>query len=484
MSRGPRGQVPGMETASAPTGSGRTRRDENFGYVVFIAAAAAMGGFLFGYDSAVINGAVTGIQQHFDVGANETGFAVAAALLGSAVGAWVAGPIADRIGRVKVMLIAAVLFVASGIGAGLPFSIWDLAAWRVVGGLGIGIASVVAPAYIAEIAPPAYRGRLGSLQQMAIVLGIFVSQLVNYGLAQAAGGKGENELGGLEAWQWMLLAEALPALLYGLLALRVPESPRYLIANHRDAEAREVLRRVEGLENADERITEIRGVIASDHRPAFRDLRGPSGLFLAIVWVGIGLSVFQQFVGINVIFYYSSLLWQSVGIDESNSLLISVSTSLVNIVGTVVAISVIDRIGRKPLALIGSAGMAISLGLAAWAFSKASGSGATAKIPTYAGTTAIVAAHVYVFFFAMSWGVVVWVMLGEMFPNKIRALALSVAASAQWLANFAITQSFPSMSRWSLSGSYVIYACFAALSIPFVLRFVRETRGRTLESMG
>jgi SP family sugar:H+ symporter-like MFS transporter len=469
-----------VKTPSAVTPPEET----HFGYVVFIAAAAAMGGFLFGYDSAVINGAVTGIQKHFNVGSNQTGFAVAAALLGSAVGAWIAGQLADRIGRVKVMLLAALLFTVSGVGAGLPFSIWDLAAWRVVGGLGIGIASVIAPAYIAEVAPPAYRGRLGSLQQMAIVLGIFVSQLVNYALAQTAGGKSENHLWGIDAWQWMLLMEAAPALLYGALAATVPESPRYLIATGQDAKAREVLRKVEGLHDASSRIAEIRGVLAIDHRPGWRDLLGPSGRILAIVWVGIGLSVFQQFVGINVIFYYSSLLWQSVGINESSSLLISVSTSLVNILGTVVAILVIDRIGRKPLALIGSTGMALSLGLAAWAFSYATGTGASASIPKGEGTVAIVAAHVYVFFFAMSWGVVVWVMLGEMFPNKIRALALSIAASAQWLANFAITQSFPSMSRWSLSGSYIIYACFAALSIPFIVFLVKETKGKALEQMG
>ncbi len=278
--------------------------------------------------------------------------------------------------------------------------------------------------------------------------------------------------------------EAGPAVLYGVLGMIVPESPRYLVATGQDERAREVLAKVEGNEDATARIAEIRAVLASDRRPGWRDLLGPSGRILAIVWIGIGLSVFQQFVGINVIFYYSSLLWQSVGINEASSLLISVSTSLVNIIGTIVAILVIDRIGRKPLALIGSTGMALSLGVAAWAFSYASVSGANAHIPSAEGTVAIVAAHVYVFFFAMSWGVVVWVMLGEMFPNRIRALALSIAASAQWMANFAITQSFPSMSRWSLSGSYIIYSCFAALSIPFILFLVRETKGKALEQMG
>ena len=459
--------------------------EEHFGYVVFIAAAAAMGGFLFGYDSSVINGAVTGIQKHFNVGANQTGFAVASALLGSAVGAWFAGALADRIGRVKVMLIASFLFVVSGVLSGLAFSIVDLSIWRIVGGIGIGIASVIAPAYIAEVAPAQYRGRLGSLQQMAIVLGIFVSQLINYGLAQAANGQTTNNLWGLQAWRWMLIIEAFPALLYGMLALIVPESPRYLIATDQLDRAREVLGKVEGEHiDFDSRIHDIQAVIRSEHKPRFRDLLGANGFLLPIVVIGIGLSVFQQFVGINVIFYYSSLLWQSVGYNVSNSLLLSVSTSIVNVIGTVVAISVIDRIGRKPLALIGSFGMTLSLGLVAWAFSHVSTSAGVGSIPKGYGTTAIVGAHVYVFFFAMSWGVVVWVLLGEMFPNKIRALALSVAASFQWLANFAISQSFPTMSRWSLSGSYIIYACFAFLSIPFVLKFVKETKGKQLEEFG
>jgi SP family sugar:H+ symporter-like MFS transporter len=459
--------------------------EEHFGYVVFIAAAAAMGGFLFGYDSSVINGAVTGIQKHFNVGSNQTGFAVSSALIGSAVGAWAAGPIADRIGRVKVMLGASALFIISGVLSGLAFSIVDLSVWRIIGGIAIGTASVIAPAYIAEVAPPQYRGRLGSLQQMAIVLGIFISQLINYGINEAANGQTTNNLWGLQAWRWMLIIEAFPALLYGLLALMVPESPRYLIASNQIDRAKGVLTKVEGEHiDLDHRIAEIEHVLRSDHKARFRDLLGPSGFILPIVLVGIGLSIFQQFVGINVIFYYSSLLWQSVGYNVSNSLLLSVSTSIVNVIGTVVAIAVIDRIGRKPLVLIGSMGMTISLAVVAWAFSHVGKASGVGSIPKAYGTTAIVGAHVYVFFFAMSWGVVVWVLLGEMFPNKIRALALSVAASFQWLANFAVSQSFPSLSRWSLSGAYTIYACMAFLSIIFVIAFVKETKGKALEEMG
>jgi MFS transporter, SP family, sugar:H+ symporter len=444
-----------------------------------------MGGFLFGYDSSVISGAVTGIQHHFKVGNGETALVVSSALLGSAVGAAVAGGMADRIGRIHVMQIAGVLFAISGVGSMFPPSIFVLGIWRVVGGLAIGMASVIAPAYIAEVAPAAVRGRLASFQQAAIVLGIFISQLVNYALNQGAGGNPNDHIAGIQAWQWMLGVETVPALIYFVISFVIPESPRFLIATGRTERARSVLTDIEDPgTDIDARMAEIHGVIQTEHKSRFKELLGGRAGLKAIVWIGIGASVFQQFVGINVIFYYSSLLWQSVGINASNSLLISVSTSLVNIVGTVIAILLVDRVGRRPLALTGSAGMAVALGVAAWAFSYRHGTGTTATLPNLQATVALVAAHVFVLCFAFSWGVVVWVLLGEMFPNKIRALALSVAASAQWIANWAITVSFPSLSDWNLSATYVIYACFALLSIPFVYFFVKETKGRTLESMG
>ncbi|GAB2728277.1 sugar porter family MFS transporter [Kitasatospora kifunensis] len=444
-----------------------------------------MGGFLFGYDSAVINGAVTGIQRHFHVGSGETAFVVAIALLGSAVGAVAAGWLADHFGRVRTMLLAATLFAISGVGSMFPPSIQVLATWRVLGGIAIGIASVIAPTYIAEVAPAAYRGRLASFQQLAIVLGITVSQLANYALNSAAGGESTGHLAGIQAWRWMLGVETVPALIYGLMALSIPESPRHLIATGREEKARQVLREVEGPGvDLDSRVAEIRAVLHSEHKPRLTDLTGGRFGLLPIVWVGIGASVFQQFVGINVIFYYSSLLWQSVGINESNSLLISLSTSIINVIGTVIAMLLVDRIGRKPLALAGSIGMAAALSTAAWAFSYRHGTGTSATLPSLQGTVALVAAHVFVLCFAFSWGVVVWVLLGEMFPNKIRALALSVAASAQWIANWAITVSFPDLSDWNLSATYVIYACFALLSIPFVAFCIKETRGKALEEMG
>ncbi len=458
---------------------------EHLAHVVFITAAAAMGGFLFGYDSSVINGAVVGIQGHFAIGNSLLAQVVAAALLGCAVGAATAGRLADRLGRIRVMQIAAVLFTISAVGSALPFALWDLTMWRVIGGFAIGMASVIGPAYIAEVSPPAYRGRLGSFQQAAIVVGIAISQLVNYGILQWADGDQRGHLGGLEAWQWMLGVMVLPAALYGLLTLAIPESPRYLLSVGKRQAARAVLRDVESHDaDLDARVTEIEQAMRREHKSTFKDLLGGRGVFLPIVWVGIGLSMFQQLVGINVIFYYSSSLWQSVGIDPTSSFLYSFTTSIVNVVGTVIAMLFVDRLGRKPLLITGSIGMAVSLGLAAWAFSYKSGTGKNIHLPDTQGTVALIAAHSFVLFFALSWGVVVWVLLGEMFPNRIRAAALGVAASAQWLANWIITVSFPTLSDWNLSGAYVIYTCFAVLSIPFVVFLVRETKGKALEEMG
>ncbi|MFF9066816.1 sugar porter family MFS transporter [Streptomyces sp. NPDC014891] len=474
-------------TAQAPTpppSGGRTAHPDHLGHVIFITASAAMGGFLFGYDSSVINGAVEAIRDRYDIGSGTLAQVIAIALIGCAIGAATAGRIADRIGRIRCMQISAVLFAVSAVGSALPFALWDLALWRIIGGFAIGMASVIGPAYIAEVAPAAYRGRLGSFQQAAIVIGIAVSQLVNYGILQLADGDQRGEIGGLEAWQWMLGVMVVPAVLYGMLSFAIPESPRFLISVGRNERAKEVLAEVEGKGvDLDARVAEIDRAMRSEHKSTFKDLLAAGSRFrlLPIVWVGIGLSVFQQLVGINVAFYYSATLWQSVGIDPSSSFFYSFTTSIINIIGTVIAMVLVDRVGRKPLALVGSIGMAIALAFEAWAFSADLVDG---KLPETQGVVALVAAHVFVLFFALSWGVVVWVFLGEMFPNRIRAAALGVAASAQWIANWAITASFPSLADWNLSGTYVIYTVFAVLSIPFVLRYVKETKGKALEEMG
>ncbi|MFF8293014.1 sugar porter family MFS transporter [Streptomyces sp. NPDC016309] len=469
-------------TAQPPASGAREAHPDHLGHVIFITAAAAMGGFLFGYDSSVINGAVEAIRHRYEIGSGTLAQVIAIALIGCAIGAATAGRIADRIGRIRCMQIAAVLFTISAVGSAVPFALWDLAVWRVVGGFAIGMASVIGPAYIAEVAPAAYRGRLGSFQQAAIVVGIAVSQLVNWAILNMADGDQRGEIAGLEAWQWMLGVMVVPAVLYGLLSFAIPESPRFLISVGRKDRAKEVLAEVEGKGvDLDARVREIENAMRREHKSTFRDLLGSRFGFLPIVWVGIGLSVFQQLVGINVAFYYSSTLWQSVGINPSSSFFYSFTTSIINIIGTVIAMILVDRVGRRPLALVGSAGMAIALAFEAWAFSADLVGG---KLPTTQGVVALVAAHLFVLFFALSWGVVVWVFLGEMFPNRIRAAALGVAASAQWIANWAITASFPSLADWNLSGTYVIYTVFAVLSIPFVLKYVKETKGKALEEMG
>lgn len=468
---------------SGPESGARSAHPDHLGHVIFITAAAAMGGFLFGYDSSVINGAVEAIRHRYDIGSGTLAQVIAIALIGCAIGAATAGRIADRIGRIRCMQIAAVLFTISAVGSALPFALWDLAMWRIIGGFAIGMASVIGPAYIAEVSPPAYRGRnFGSFQQAAIVIGIAISQLVNYGILQIADGDQRGKIGGLEAWQWMLGVMVVPAILYGLLSFAIPESPRFLLSIGKRERARKILEEVEGKNvDLDARVEEIETAMRREHKSSFRDLLGSRFGFLPIVWVGIGLSVFQQLVGINVAFYYSATLWQSVGIDPTDSFFWSFTTSIVNIIGTVIAMILVDRVGRRPLALVGSCGMAVALAFEAWAFSADLVDG---KLPTVQGAVALTAAHVFVLFFALSWGVVVWVFLGEMFPNRIRAAALGVAASAQWIANWAITASFPSLADWNLSGTYIIYACFATLSIPFVIKFVKETKGKALEEMG
>lgn len=453
-------------------------------YVIWISGAAALGGFLFGYDTAVINGAVASLAKAFDTTSWLTGLAVSLSLLGSAVGAFFAGKLADRYGRVRSMMIASVFFTISSIGAGLAVGIWDFIGWRLLGGLAVGIASVVAPMYIAECAPANLRGRLGSLQQLAIVLGIFFALLCDYFIAVSAGSATAPFLFGVPAWRWMFWSAAPPAIFYGLVALTIPESPRYLVANHREPEAKIVLTRLLG-GNVAEKISDIRKTVMRSRPPRFADLLGTNGRLLPIIWIGIGLSVLQQFVGINVIFYYSTILWQAVGFSAKDSLSITVLTAATNIVTTLIAIAFVDRIGRKPLLLLGSIGMTLTLGTLAWSFGTASLN--AAGKPSLSGSAAIVAlvaANLYVFCYGFSWGPVVWVMLGEMFNNRIRAAALAVATAAQWIANFLVSTTFlPLLQSFGLGAAYGLYAIAAATSFFFVYLLLKETKGIELEAM-
>ncbi|WP_367381982.1 sugar porter family MFS transporter [Stenotrophomonas cyclobalanopsidis] len=459
---------------------------ENTAFIVLISCVATLGGFLFGFDSGVINGTVDGLRQAFNSSEAALGFEVASMLLGCAIGAFVAGRLGDLLGRRSVLIISAVLFLLSALGAGAAHASWLFVAARMVGGFAVGAASVMSPAYIAEVASARYRGKLATVQQMAIISGLFAAFLSNFLLARAAGASTEVLWLGQEAWRWMFWMQAIPSLLFLVLLLAIPESPRFLVAKGRQAQAEAVLVKLYGAAEARTKRSEIEGSLAQDqHRPSFADLKDKTtGRLRSIVWVGIGLAVLQQLVGINVVFYYGAVLWQAVGFSENDALLINVLSGALSIGACLVTVLLIDRIGRKPLLWVGSVGMAVALALMVVAFASGSLLDGRLQLSDGMGRLALVAANVYVVFFNMSWGPVMWVMLGEMFPNQIRGSALAVAGAAQWTSNFAITVTFPMLlAGIGLAGAYGIYTVAAFLSIFFVVRYVRETKGKELEQM-
>ena len=531
----------------AGTANANAHASDSLGPILLITLVATLGGFLFGYDSGVINGTVDGLREAFAgnqvggflyttfvvimlsifaffvpvtrerlgvVGAvvyavaaiaitfglaqwlsgsfNEsgvgTGFSVSSMLLGSAVGALYAGRLADLFGRRNMLMVAAVLFIISAWGSGIADNASAFVVYRILGGLAVGAASVMAPAYISEIAPADRRGRLTSIQQVAIIAGLFLSFLANYILANTAGGSTAEFWGGFKTWRWMFWMELIPAFLFLGLLFFIPKSPRYLMVRNDEAGARRTLTRLFGEARADSMVADIRTSLANDHAPKVSDTisaRGQRGLvFKPIVWIGIGLAAFQQLVGINVVFYYGAVLWQAVGFTENDALLINVLSGGLSIAAVMVTLLTIDRIGRKPFLVWGSVGMAITLAIVAWAFSNGALVDGTLELPGNFGLIALIAANAYVVCFNMSWGPVMWVMLGEMFPNQMRGSGLAIAGLSQWLTNFVITFTFPIfLAGIGLAAAYSIYAAFALISVFFVAVFVRETRGKTLEEM-
>jgi SP family sugar:H+ symporter-like MFS transporter len=459
----------------------------NIGFIIAIVAVATIGGFMFGYDSGVINGTQKGLESAFDLGKFGIGVNVGAILVGSAIGAFGAGRMADRIGRRGVMLLSALLFLASALLAGAASSSVIFIIARIIGGLGVGAASVISPVYISEVTPANIRGRLSSVQQVMIITGLTGAFVANFALARYAGGSTAEFWMGYPAWRWMFWLQAVPAAIYGLALLLIPESPRYLVARGREADAHAVLARLFGAAEADRKVVEIRNSLASDqHRARLSDLIDKaSGKVRPIVWTGIGLAIFQQFVGINVVFYYGAALWEAVGFSEDYALQTNILSGVLSIGACLATILLVDRIGRKPLLLIGSAGMAVTLAVVAYAFSTAvTGADGSVSLPGNNGVIALIAANLYVIFFNLSWGPIMWVMLGEMFPNQIRGSGLAVAGFAQWIANAAISVSFPSLAASpGLAVTYIGYASFAALSFFFVRKMVHETRGVELEDM-
>jgi SP family sugar:H+ symporter-like MFS transporter len=463
----------------------------NMGFIGAIVAVATIGGFLFGYDSGAVNGTQDGLTEAFGLVpgswsiTNGLGFTVASLLIGCFIGAFFAGRLADLIGRRNTMMLAAALFLAGALVQGFAGSQIVFVIARICGGMAVGAASVLSPAYISEVAPAEIRGRLTTVQQIMIITGLTAAFVVNYFLAKSAGVSTERFWLGLQAWRWMFLMQALPAAIFLVALLMIPESPRYLVSKGREEQATSVLAKLFGSDIARAKLDEIRSTFAQDHRPRLSDIMAPGGGIRKVVWAGIMLAVFQQLVGINVIFYYGATLWKLAGFTEQQSLLINIVSGAVSIAACFVTIAVIDKIGRKPLLLIGSAGMAVTLFVMVYAFSHGTlDPKGNLVLSQELGTVAVIAANLYVIFFNVSWGPVMWVMLGEMFPNQIRGSALAVSGFFQWFANFAISFSFPIMAAGlGLAVSYTFYGVCAVISYFLVQKLVHETRGVELEHM-
>jgi SP family xylose:H+ symportor-like MFS transporter len=449
---------------------------------------AALGGLLFGYDTAVISGAVAAIDHNFidPRGLSETaagslsGWTISCALLGCVIGAALAGPLSLRLGRRGGLLVAAVLFFVSALGSAFPeFGLGEVGAmgpaaltpfilYRIVGGIGVGIASMLSPLYIAEIAPPAERGRLVTYQQVAIVVGMTLVYFINWAIAA----QGDDQWVLATGWRYMLLSGAVPAGLFLVLLLLVPETPRWLVMKGRKDDARKVLLRVASETESIRVLAEIEDSLTATSGKLFAF----GGLLL---FVGIMLSVFQQFIGINAVLYYAPLMFKNMGASTDTALLQTITVGVANIVFTLIALVTVDRWGRKPLLILGALVMAVSMLSLGFLFSSG-----------HVGAAALVAVVAYIAGFALSWGPVVWVLLAEIFPNAIKSKAMAIAVAMQWIANLFVSWSFKVLDGNSvLNGmfnhgfAYWIYGAMSILAALFVMKFVPETKGRTLESI-
>ncbi|MEM7218191.1 MAG: D-xylose transporter XylE [Pseudomonadota bacterium] len=451
-----------------------------------IVSVACLGGLLFGYDTAVISGTVAALEAQFvaprglavDQANSLLGFAVGAALIGCVIGGVLAGFMSHRLGRRGSLRICAVLFALSAIGSAYPellrgsanaATLWWFIGWRILGGIGVGIASMLSPMYIAEISPPARRGQLVAYNQIAIVTGMVVVYFVNYAIARLGDDAWNLEIG----WRYMFLSEVLPAVAFFVLLLFVPESPRWLVGAGREAEARGVLERLHGA--GDHIARETTAIVASLRETT-------SGLFafgVLLIVMGIVLSVFQQFVGINVVLYYAPEIFKDLGAGTNAAMLQTVLVGVVNVAFTVVAILCVDGWGRRPLLILGALGMAAAMfGLG------------TVLYLDVSGVAALLCMLLYIAMFALSWGPVVWVLLSEMFPNSIRAKAMAIAVAAQWLSNYLVSSTFPVLNnnpelvaRFNHGFAYWLYGAMALLAALIIWRWLPETRGVALEDM-
>jgi len=446
-------------------------------YIILITLVATLGGLLFGYDTAVISGAEGSLQKYFtdSLGLSSLvhGITVSSALIGCIIGGLISGYVSSSIGRKYSLVVAAILFLVSALGSAFPEFLFftkgeptlalliTFNIYRIIGGIGVGLASAVSPMYIGEIAPARIRGTLVSLNQFAIIFGMLVVYFVNWGIGKGQTIEWINDIG----WRYMFASEAIPAFLFLILLFTVPETPRYLVSKNQDTKAMEVLSKIYDQAMAKATMFEIQKSFDVNKAKLF-------SFGKAIIVIGILLSVFQQFVGINVALYYAPRIFESMGAGRDASMFQTIVMGLVNVVFTLIAIFTVDKFGRKPLLIIGSIGMTIGMfGVAGMAFTNVIGIGTLIFIIIYTAS------------FMMSWGPVVWVLIAEIFPNKIRGQAVAIAVAAQWAANYFISSTYPAMMEFSGGLTYSFYGIMSLLSAIFIWKFIPETKGKSLEEL-
>jgi SP family xylose:H+ symportor-like MFS transporter len=452
-------------------------KERNSLYILGITVVATLGGLLFGYDTAVISGAEKSIQAYLINGLGLSslvhGATISSALIGCIIGGSLSGLISSAYGRKKGLFLAAFLFFISALGSGFPEFLFFKQGeptmgllfmfnfYRIIGGIGVGLASAISPMYIGEIAPADIRGRLVSINQFAIIFGMLVVYFVNWGIANGKPLEWINTIG----WRWMFVSEAIPAALFGIFLFFVPETPRFLAINNQNDKALHILTRINGIDQAKLIFADIKSSVEKSSEKLFSYGK-------IVIIIGVLLSIFQQFVGINVALYYAPRIFESMGAEKDASMLQTVVMGLVNVIFTVVAIMTVDKWGRKPLLMVGSIGMAIGMfAIGLLAFMK------------IIGISTLVFIIIYTASFMMSWGPICWVLISELFPNKIRGKAVAVAVAAQWAANYFISSTYPAMMEFSSGGTYWFYGIMSIISFFFVWKMVPETKGKTLEEM-
>ncbi|MFC2176517.1 sugar porter family MFS transporter [Bacteroidota bacterium] len=453
--------------------------DFNIKYLLTISMVAALGGFLFGYDWVVIGGAKPFYEQFFDIADSPQiqGWAMSSALIGCLFGAMLSGLLSEKYGRKRLLIFSALLFTLSAIGTGAVSNFNLFILWRLIGGVGIGLASTISPMYIAEVAPAKMRGQFVSLNQLTIVLGILAAQLTNWQIADfvpadATAGDILNSWNGQTGWRWMFWAEAIPALLFFLLMFVVPKSPRWLAKKGEEDEVKTILKRIGGVKFANQEYSSIKETLKSDtEKIKLSELLKPR--LRKVMILGIVLCVFQQWCGINVIFNYAEEVFKAAGFGVSDILFNIVITGIINVVFTFAAIFMVDKLGRRSLLLIGSGGLAIVYILIG-----------TVYFFQMSGWILFILVLLAIAIYAMSLAPVVWVVISEIFPNRIRGVAMSVATVALWSASFLLTYTFPILNDLlNASGTFWLYAGICMVGLIFIYKRLPETKNKTLEEI-